>query len=204
MEILRELIGNFLLFFEKSSYFGVFFLMALESTLCPIPSEIIIPPAAYLASQGKMSLTGVIMAGTLGSLAGALFNYYLALKLGRPMFLRFIKKYGKYVLLTEYSFYKMEKFWNDHGHISTFIGRLLPGLRHVISIPAGFARMGLVVFCIYTVLGAGIWCSFLGLCGYFIGKNEVLLKEYIVRGSYGFVIFSILIVALYIWLKLRK
>lgn len=204
MEVLKDLILNFLLFFEKSSYLGVFFLMALESTLFPIPSEMIIPPAAYLASQGKMSLTWVIISGTLGSLAGALLNYFLALKFGRPMFLRFIRKYGKYILLTEYSFYKMERFWNNHGHISTFIGRLLPGLRHVISLPAGFARMSLVVFCIYTLLGAGLWCTFLGFCGYFVGKNEVLLKEYLTKGSYGFVIFSFLLILGYVWFKFKK
>lgn len=204
MEVLKDLILNFLLFFEKSSYLGVFFLMALESTLFPIPSEMIIPPAAYLASQGKMSLTWVIISGTLGSLAGALLNYFLALKFGRPMFLRFIRKYGKYILLTEYSFYKMESFWNNHGHISTFIGRLLPGLRHVISLPAGFARMSLVVFCIYTLLGAGLWCTFLGFCGYFVGKNEVLLKEYLTKGSYGFVIFSFLLILGYVWFKFKK
>jgi len=200
---LFEFLGNFLLFFERTSYFGVFFLMALESTLVPIPSEIIIPPAAYLASQGKLSLFGVILAGTLGSLAGALFNYFLALKFGRPAFLRFIRRYGKYVLLTEASFMKMEGFWHNHGHISTFVGRLLPGLRHVISIPAGFARMALTLFCLYTTLGAFLWCTFLALCGYLFGKNEALLREYLQKGSYGVIIFVMVIISLYIWIKLK-
>ncbi|QER41520.1 DedA family protein [Thermodesulfobacterium sp. TA1] len=204
MELIKEFIQYFLLFFEKSSYLGVFVLMALESTLVPIPSEVIIPPAAYLAYQGKLSLWGVIIAGTLGSLAGALFNYFLALKFGRPMFLRFVKRYGKYVLLTEYSFYKMEKFWHQHGHISTFIGRLLPGLRHVISIPAGFAKMGLLLFSFYTLLGAFIWCSFLGFCGYFFGKNEDLLKTYLERGSVGIILFCILLLVVYGWYKLKR
>ncbi|HAA83720.1 MULTISPECIES: DedA family protein [Thermodesulfobacterium] len=204
MEFLKDFVQYFLLFFEKSSYLGVFFLMTLESTLIPIPSEIIIPPAAYLAYQGKLSLWGVILAGTLGSWAGALINYFLALKFGRPMFLRFVKRYGKYILLTEYSFQKMEKFWDQHGHISTFIGRLLPGLRHVISIPAGFARMGLFLFSFYTLLGALLWCSFLGFCGYFFGKNEVLLKTYLERGSIGIIIFCGVILGLYIWFKLKR
>lgn len=202
-EIFLDLIQQFLLFFERSSYFGVFFLMALESTIVPIPSEIIIPPAAYLASKGKLSLIGVIFAGTLGSVAGALFNYYLALKFGRPAFLRFIRKYGKYVFLTEISFMKMEGFWHNHGHISTFVGRLLPGLRHVISIPAGFARMALGLFSLYTTLGALIWCSFLALCGYYFGKNETLLKEYLTRGSYGVILFCLLIVLIYIYFKFK-
>lgn len=200
---LLEILGDFLLFFERTSYFGVFFLMALESTLVPIPSEIIIPPAAYLASQGKLSLFGVILAGTLGSLAGALFNYFLALKFGRPAFLRFIRRYGKYVLLTEASFMKMEGFWHNHGHISTFVGRLLPGLRHVISIPAGFARMTLTLFCLYTTLGAFLWCTFLALCGYLFGKNETLLKEYLQKGSYGVIVFAMMIISLYVWIKLK-
>ncbi len=202
-ELFLDLIQQFLLFFEKSSYFGVFFLMALESTIVPIPSEIIIPPAAYLASKGKLSLMGVIFSGTLGSLAGALFNYYLALKFGRPAFLRFIRKFGKYVLLTEISFMKMEGFWHNHGHISTFVGRLLPGLRHVISIPAGFARMALGLFSLYTTLGALIWCTFLALCGYYFGKNETLLKEYLAKGSYGVILFCLLIVLIYIYFKFK-
>ncbi len=200
---LTESINYFLGWFEKSSYWGVFFLMALESTLVPIPSEIIIPPAAYLASKGKLSLWGVILAGTLGSLAGALLNYYLALKLGRPVFLKFLRSYGPYILLTEISFLKMEKFWNHHGHISTFIGRLLPGLRHVISIPAGFARMSLALFCFFTLLGAGIWCTFLGLCGYYLGRNEELLKEYLQSGSISLIIFSIFLIIFYVLIKVK-
>ncbi|MFN4131581.1 MAG: DedA family protein [Caldimicrobium sp.] len=200
---LTEILALFLTTFEKSSYFGVFFLMALESTLFPIPSEIIIPPAAYLASKGKLSLWGVILAGTLGSLSGALFNYYLALKFGRPAFLHFLKKYGTYIFLTEASFYKMERFWHKHGHISTFIGRLLPGLRHVISIPAGFVRMSLILFCFYTTLGAFLWCTFLGMCGFYFGKNEALLKEYLQKGSYGVILFCVFLVSLYIWIKIK-
>ncbi|MCS7199445.1 MAG: DedA family protein [Caldimicrobium sp.] len=177
--------------------------MALESTIVPIPSEVVVPPAGYLASKGELSLLGVILAGTFGSLAGALLNYYMALKFGRPAFLRFIRKYGQYVLLTEASFLKMEGFWHNHGHISTFVGRLLPGLRHVISIPAGFARMALTLFCIYTTVGAFIWCTVLALCGYYFGKNEALLKEYLAKGSYGVIIFSGLLIVGYVLLKYK-
>lgn len=190
-----------LLFFEKTSYFGVFLLMAVESSFIPFPSEIVVPPAAYLASKGKLSLIGVVFAGTMGSLAGALINYYLALKLGRPAVLRLIRRYGQYLLLTEASLLKVEKFWGDHGQIGTFVGRLLPGIRQVISIPAGFAKMGLFLFCLYTTLGAGIWCAFLALCGFYFGKNEALLKEYLQKGYYGFILLSLLILALYVTLK---
>lgn len=197
----EESIYYFLKFFEKTGYFGVFFLMVIESSFIPFPSEVVIPPAAYLAYKGKLSLLGVILSGTLGSLMGALFNYYLALKLGRPVFQHLIKKYGKYVLLTEYSLQRVDFFWNHHGTFSTFIGRLLPGIRQIISIPAGFARMGLFLFCLYTTLGAFIWVTFLALCGYFFGKNEVLLKEYLQRGSYTIVLLAILLVFIYILLK---
>ncbi|MCX7873012.1 MAG: DedA family protein [Caldimicrobium sp.] len=203
VEWIREVLQYFLLFFQKSGYVGVFFLMALESTIVPIPSEVVVPPAGYLASKGELSLLGVILAGTFGSLAGALLNYYMALKFGRPAFLRFIRKYGQYVLLTEASFLKMEGFWHNHGHISTFVGRLLPGLRHVISIPAGFARMALTLFCIYTTVGAFIWCTVLALCGYYFGKNEALLKEYLAKGSYGVIIFSGLLIVGYVLLKYK-
>ncbi len=200
---LKGLIGNFLLFFEKSGYLGVFFLMALESTLVPIPSEIIVPPAGYLASQGKLNLWGVILAATLGSLAGALVNYYLALKLGRPALLRFLKRYGKYLLLTEVSFKKVEIFWNHHGPISTFVGRLLPGMRHIISIPAGLVRMGLIIFSFYTTVGAFLWCSFLAFCGYYLGKNEEALKEALHQGSYGIIILVLIILGIYLLWKVK-
>ena len=204
MEFILQNLNQILFFFEKSGYLGVFILMALESTLVPIPSEIIIPPAAYLAYKGNLSLSGVILSGTLGSLAGSLFNYFLALKIGRPVIIYFIKKYGKFFLITEKAFYKVENFWNNHGHISTFVGRLLPGFRHVISIPAGFAKMNLYLFSFFTSLGAGIWCSFLAFCGYFFGKNEILLKEYLHKGSFGFIIFCVILIAFYIKFKLKK
>ncbi|MCD6548104.1 MAG: DedA family protein [Thermodesulfobacterium sp.] len=204
MEIIYSLINQTLFFFEKSGYLGIFFLMALESTLIPIPSELIIPPAAYLAYKGKMSVSGVIIFGTLGSLAGSLFNYFMALRVGRPFILYLIKRYGNFFLLTEKGFYKIERFWENHGHISIFIGRLLPGFRHVISIPAGLARMDLLLFSFFTTFGAGIWCAFLAFCGYFFGKNEVLLKEYLHKGSYGIIIFCIILIAFYIKFKLKK
>lgn len=203
-EYLKLSLDYFLLFFERTSYFGVFLLMIVESSFIPFPSEIVVPPAGYLASKGKMSLLGVIIAGTLGSLAGALINYYLALKLGRPIVLKFLKRYGKYVLLTEASLHRVEKFWGEHGPFGTFVGRLLPGIRQIISIPAGFARMGLFLFCLYTSLGAGIWCTFLALCGYFFGKNEELLKKSLSEGTHIIVGFVIVITIIYIFYRKIK
>lgn len=156
-------------------YPGVFILMLLESSFIPFPSEVIMVPAGYLAFKGEMHLLLVILCGTLGSLIGALINYFLAIKLGRLLLIR----YGKFVLFKEETLSKMEDFFSRHGHISTFTGRLIPVIRQYISIPAGLARMNLPIFCFYTSLGAGIWVIILTLLGYYIGENEVLIKAYL-------------------------
>ena len=156
-------------------YLGIFLMMFLESSFFPFPSEVVMIPAGYLAYKGEMNMFIAIVAGILGSLAGALFNYYLAIKFGR----KFLIKYGKYFFIKEPTIIKMEEFFKSHGHISTFSGRLIPAVRQYISFPAGLARMNLFVFCIYTSLGAGIWVIILTLLGYFLGGNEALIKEYL-------------------------
>ena len=154
-------------------YPGIIILMALESSFFPFPSEVVIPPAAYLAASGQMNLGLVILCGTLGSLIGALFNYWLAMVFGRPFF----QKYGKYLFVSQASLEKAELFFFRHGHISTFIGRLLPGIRQYISLPAGLARMNIFIFSLATALGAGIWVVVLALLGYWLGKNQALIIE---------------------------
>ncbi|MBK6618554.1 MAG: DedA family protein [Nitrosomonas sp.] len=156
-------------------YPGIFVLMFLESSFFPFPSEVVMVPAGYLAYQGEMNLAVVVIFGILGSLAGALFNYYLAVRMGRPLLLR----YGQYVMFNESSLQKMEHFFVRHGHISTFTGRLIPGVRQYISLPAGLARMNLPLFCFYTSLGAGIWVLILAVLGYYIGGNEAMVKTYL-------------------------
>ena len=156
-------------------YAGIFIMMFLESSFFPFPSEVVMIPAGYLAYKGEMNIYFVIFFGILGSLAGALFNYYLALKLGR----RFLMRYGKYILISEDTILKMEDFFNKHGHISTFFGRLIPVVRQYISLPAGLSRMNLFVFSLFTSLGAGIWVLILAFLGYFLGGNEELIKEYL-------------------------
>ena len=156
-------------------YAGIFIMMFLESSFFPFPSEVVMIPAGYLAYKGEMNIYIAIVAGILGSLAGALFNYYLAIKFGR----KFLIKYGKYFFIKEPTIIKMEEFFKSHGHISTFSGRLIPAVRQYISFPAGLARMNLFIFCIYTSLGAGIWVIILTLLGYFLGGNEALIKEYL-------------------------
>ncbi|KLE07427.1 DedA family protein [Aliarcobacter butzleri] len=156
-------------------YFGIFIMMFLESSFFPFPSEVVMIPAGYLASKGEMNIYLVLLFGILGSLAGALFNYYFAIKLGRAFLLR----YGKYILVSEETILKMEEFFKNHGHISTFSGRLIPGVRQYISLPAGLARMNIFVFSLYTSLGAGIWVLILTILGYFLGNNQALVKEYL-------------------------
>ncbi len=156
-------------------YIGIFCLMVVESSFIPFPSEIVLIPAGYLASQGQMSI-GMIMGSALsGSLVGAFINYYLALRMGRKI----LQKYGKYFFIQESALEKMDNYFEKHGHISTFIGRLIPGIRQLISIPAGLARMNLVVFSTYTALGAGIWALILTMLGYFIGENQELIDTYL-------------------------
>jgi membrane protein DedA with SNARE-associated domain len=173
-------------------YIGIFIMMFLESSFFPFPSEVVMIPAGYLAYKGEMNIYIAIVVGILGSLAGALFNYYLAIKYGR----KFLIKYGKYFFIKEPTIIKMEEFFKSHGHISTFSGRLIPAVRQYISFPAGLARMNLFIFCIYTSLGAGIWVIILTLLGYFLGGNEALIKEYL---HYIVIIILILLAILAFW-----
>ncbi len=154
-------------------YAGIVLLMFVESTFIPLPSELVIPPAGYLISQRQMDWIGVIASGTAGSVLGALFNYGIAVFLGRP----FIVRYGKYFGVSAGHFRKGEDFFRKHGTISTFIGRLIIGVRHYISFPAGLCRMNLMKFCFYTALGAGIWVSILAYIGYFVGNNKERIVE---------------------------
>ncbi|MBU5635696.1 DedA family protein [Geomonas sp. Red69] len=181
-------------------YPGIFLLMALESSVIPIPSELVMPPAGYLAQQGQMSMIVAIACGTAGSLVGAYANYFAAHYLGRPLVL----KYGKYVFITEEKFAKVERFFKDHGEISTFIGRLLPVVRHLISLPAGLAGMNHVKFSLYTLLGAGIWVTVLTFIGYVIGSNQELIMRYSHQALIGVVIVSAVIVAVYVRLQRRN
>ena len=181
-------------------YPGIFLLMAMESSVIPIPSELVMPPAGYLAQQGEMSMLVAILCGTMGSLVGAYANYFVAHYLGRPLIL----KYGKYVWITEEKFARVETFFHKHGEISTFIGRLLPVVRHLISLPAGLAGMNHWKFSLYTLLGAGIWVTVLTGIGYFIGKEQALIMRYSHQAVIGVVVFSALLITVYVWRHKRK
>jgi membrane protein DedA with SNARE-associated domain len=197
---MHEIIAWLVTTIGELGYPGIFLLMAMESSVIPIPSEIVMPPAGYLAQQGQMNMAIVILCGTIGSLVGAYANYYAAHYLGRPLLI----KYGKYVWITEEKFAKVEKFFKDHGEVSTFIGRLLPVIRHLISLPAGLAGMNHLKFSLYTLLGAGLWVTVLSYIGYFIGANRELIIEYSHQALIGAVLLSVTIIAVYIWNHRRK
>ncbi|MBW6521280.1 MAG: DedA family protein [Desulfoarculaceae bacterium] len=184
----------------EMGYLGIFLLMAVESSFIPFPSELIMIPAGYLVHAGKMNMLMVILSGTSGSLVGAYINYFGARYLGRPLIL----KYGHYVLISGEKFMKVETYFLRHGEISTFIGRLLPGVRQLISLPAGLAGMNHLKFSFYSLLGAGTWVTVLALIGYFVGSNQALIMQYSRQALYGVLAVSVVIVAIYIKLQSKR
>ena len=181
-------------------YIGIVIMMAIESSFIPFPSELVLVPAGYLASQGQMSIVAIMGSALVGSLVGAFVNYYLALTLGRKFLLRF----GSYFFIKEETLIKMENYFEKHGHISTFTGRLIPGIRQLISIPAGLAKMDLMEFSLYTLLGAGIWALVLVFLGYFIGTNEALIHQYLKEITIVVVMLLVILVTVYYRYQKRK
>lgn len=221
-----EILGTMINFIVESvgslGYAGIFAMMFLESSFFPFPSEVVMIPAGYLVYNNEMNAILAVLCGIGGSLAGALFNYYLAFRFGRE----FLIAYGKYFFFTEKTMQKMEDFFAKYGHISTFIGRLITVVRQYISLPAGLARMNLAKFCFYTSLGAGIWVVILTFIGYYIGvvfgngfsldmilhtftsqdlsPQEIALQSYVQTAglvTFGFVI---LVLCLYVFYRRYK
>lgn len=195
-EIAQTIVG----YVGDMGYWGIFLLMFLESTFFPFPSEIVMIPAGYLAYKGEMNLYLAVLAGICGSIAGALFNYYLALHFGR----KFILKYGRYFFISEQTLNKLELFFKNHGELSTFNGRLIPGIRQLISLPAGLARMNVPKFIFYSGLGSGIWVIVLVALGYFLGANEALISEYLQSATLIALVCVALITLFYIVRHKRK
>ncbi len=178
-------------------YWGVFVLMTIESTIIPFPAELILIPAGALVAQNVFSGWLVLLAATLGSVAGALINYALAYYLGRKPLNALIHAYGKFMFIDEKTVLKTEHYFVKHGHITTFIGRLIPGIRSFISLPAGFARMNIMEFSLFTALGAGAWSGLLILIGYFVGANLEIIKSRLDMLSIILIIISAIIALLY-------
>ena len=188
-------------------YPGIAALMFIESSFIPFPSEVILPPAGYLVAQGRMSGPGVLIAGLTGSLLGALFNYYFAVFVGEPV----LRKYGKYVLLKPAALDKAERFFRTHGEIGTFVGRLVPVVRQLISVPAGMARMNLARFLFYTGLGAGAWCGILVYIGWWLGRHQAALTDVAVlagqqahRWFFFYVLPALIVIVVAYWWWYRR
>ena len=193
----------------------VFVLMAVESSFIPFPSEIVMIPAGFMAARGEFlppdpmaGLAVAVIAGILGSLAGAFINYGLSLKLGRP----FLYRYGRYFFLAPSSLERAEELFRRHGEITTFVCRLIPAIRQLISIPAGLSRMHFGRFALFTGLGAGIWVVILGLAGFALGKGtrEMSYEELVPAGealigdNLGWIFGGLaLIIISYIWVHRR-
>jgi membrane protein DedA with SNARE-associated domain len=181
-------------------YLGIVSLMFLESSFFPFPSEVVMIPAGYHVWKGDMSFVIVVSAGILGSIFGALFNYWIAAKWGRPFFV----KYGKYFFVSLESLDKADKFFLKHGEISTLAGRLIFVIRQYISLPAGLSGMNIYKFTLWTSIGSGIWVTVLTLTGYFLGEHQEKAKQYLPYVTVGGIIAAVLIVVAYIIKYKRK
>ncbi len=192
---------------RDGGYWAIVLLMAMESSIIPVPSEIVIPPAAFLAAQGKLSFAGVILAGTVGSYLGSAISYWVALAVGRPL----IARYGKFFFLPEDKVARAERWLERYEAGGIFFARLLPVIRHLISIPAGIVRMNFATFSVTTILGAGVWCSVLAYLGnkafqvqpdLFDAQHPEAMINFIKHQSHWIVIIVAILAALY-FLMLR-
>jgi len=185
---------------SATGYIGLMFLMVLENVFPPIPSEVIMPLAGFMATQDRLSLVGVIVAGTLGSVLGALPLYYLGHKMGDEWLKAFADRHGRWLTLSREDLDNAKQWFDRHGGLAVLLCRLVPGIRSLISIPAGIEGMPLTPFLLYTTLGAGLWTALLTLVGYELGANFRQVETYLDPASY--VVLAV-IVMLYVWRVLR-
>jgi membrane protein DedA with SNARE-associated domain len=181
-------------------YGGIVLMMAVESTIIPFPSEVALIPAGYLAQQGKMDPVLATLAGAVGSLLGASINYFVSMTLGRVV----VERICGYFLIKPEKLESTYRFFARHGAISTFVGRLIPGVRHLISIPAGLARMNYSLFALYTTLGAALWSAILVGLGYWVGANEDLWRPMLQKATLWVFGGIGILVALYVWRQRRQ
>lgn len=199
-------------FIENAGYWMVFLFMAIESSFIPFPSEVVVPPAAYLAcTKGDMNVFIIVLVATAGALVGSLVNYFLSMWVGRPIVYGFAdSRLGHACLLDREKIDKAERYFDEHGAISTFIGRLIPAVRQLISIPAGLAKMNIVKFIVFTALGAGLWNCILAGLGWWLGKTVPLdalyesvekYNSYFTIGGFALLLLCILYI---LWNALKK
>ena len=188
------------------NYWTIALLMAVESSFIPFPSELVIPPAAYQAMQpgSNLSIVLIVCAGSAGALAGAFVNYYLARFLGRPIIYKFAdSRLGHFLLLDSDKVTKAERFFLEHGAVSTLVGRLIPAIRQLISIPAGLSKMKLWAFALFTAIGATFWNIILAVLGYIAHGQKDLIQTYSHELSIGLVALGVLFIAYMTWCALK-
>ena len=184
---------------ESLGYLGIFLGMTIESACIPLPSEVIMTFAGFVVNEGKLTLTNIILVGILGNLVGSLITYYIGLKGARPL----LEKYGKYILITKEKLDNADKWFNKHGDAAVFFGRILPGIRTFISLPAGINKMDIKKFIIYTLIGSGIWTSILAIIGIELGKDWSIISQYF--RIFDIIIgIAILLITIYYVIKHRK
>lgn len=193
-------------YMDNMNYYSITLLMLIESTIVPLPSELVIPPAVYKAlNSGEMSIPLIVFFGTFGALLGASINYFVAKYVGRMLVYRFAdSRLGHFFLVNKEKVEKAEEYFIRNGNSSTFIGRLVPGIRHLISIPAGLAKMNLSKFVLFTTLGAGIWNICLAAMGYLAYNQKGAIEKYSHEFSIGLMVLGIIFVAYLIFNAVKK
>jgi membrane protein DedA with SNARE-associated domain len=200
MDFITNILGLLINFAHKTGYIGIFIMTFLESTFVPIPSEVTMIPVGYLIYKGDLNIYWVMIVSTVGAIGGSLLNYSIAIRYGRNV----LEKYGHYLFLNKEKLLNMENFFKKHGAISTFSGRLIPGLRHFISFPAGLAKMNISKFMLYTGLGSACWMFSLLAVGYFIGRNEERINDILPIITIAFIALALTIIAYYIYKQRKK
>ena len=188
---------------QSSGYMGVFILMTLESALLPIPSEVTMPFAGYLAQTGLLSLPVVVLVGAIGNLVGSLIAYAIGYFLEERVILTLVKKYGKFILLSEHEYMRAVSWYKKYGSSITFFSRLLPAVRTFISLPAGLAQMNIWKFSMYTFLGSLLWSSVLAYIGYYLGAHWDSIGPIYNKFQLVIIVIIIVVVGYYIYRKLQ-
>jgi len=203
-QLIATLTNFIILAIEKTGYLGIFILMTAESALIPIPSEVTMTFAGYLASIEKFNLIIVIFAGALANFAGSILAYYLGFWGQEAIVRKLINKYGKYLLITEHEFDRSEAWFRRYGEKIVFFSRVLPVVRTFISLPAGIAHMNIWRFSIFTLIGSLIWSAFLTLAGFYLGKNWDSIEVYYRKFEYVIIFACFALVSYYIYHKVKK
>ncbi len=192
-------------YMQNMNYFTITLLMAIESSFVPLPSEVVIPPAIWKAASGELNMYLVVLFATIGAVIGAMFNYVMARWLGRAIVYSLAEsRVGKLFLLNQAKVEHAEAYFNRHGRSSTFIGRLIPGIRHLISIPAGLAKMNVKQFVLYTALGSAIWHIILAVLSYYLYQQQDMLYKYMHELSYILLAVGGMFVIYLIWKYKKK